>query len=522
MPERPPSCRRWLGVGAAAVAAGMSLTAGAVATVTEPPSVLPEMPVTASDLRLKMAHNSPMMVADPTDGRFVALASRVDGPDFGCSLHVSADGGRVWAPAQPVSKLPPGAEKCYAPEIAFDGEGRLYYLFVGLHGTGNMPMGAFLTVSTDRARTFSAPRRVLGPDQYMVRLVVDAESGSRGRLHLVWLQTREPATLGSLPEGPNPIVAAYSDDGGETFSKPVPVSGRDRRRPVAPSVAVGPDHVVHVLFYDLGDDARDYHGLEGPTYEGSWSLVLSTSADGGRRYARETVVDGEVTPNERVMLIFTMPPPALAVDGADRVYAAWTDARNGDWDALFARSTDGGGRFASPVRLNDDRAGDGRHQYQPRLDVSPGGRVDAVFYDRRNDPANVSNDVYLTYSTDAGRTFAPNLKLTTEMSDTRLGQTYVGPAAAGLVEWGSRTGLLAQASGAVAAWTDTRVKPFAKTIQQDVFSTRVVFDDEGNPAPRSSGRPLATWLGSAGTVAALGGAVLWRSRRPAKSTETEA
>ena len=526
-PDRPATHRlRLLAAGLAA--AGALVSATPASGGDEPggrPRVLPETPVTSSDLRLKMAHNSPAIAADPTDGRFLALASRIDGPDFGCSLHVTADRGRLWAPARPVPRLPAGAERCYAPEVAFDGDGRLHYLFVGLRGPGNAPMGAFLTTSTDRARTFSAPRRVLGPGQYMVRMALDPTLGRQGRLHLVWLQTREPSPLGSLPPPPNPIVAAFSDDGGRSFSAPVQVSDPARRRVVAPALALGPGHRVHVLYYDLGDDARDYQGLAGPTYEGTWTVVHAASTDGGRRFGRSTVVDDGIVPNERVILIFTMPPPALAVDPAGRVLAAWTDARHGDWDVLFTRSDTGGRQFEAPRRLNDDPPGSGRHQYQPQLDTAPDGRVDAVFYDRRNDPANVHNDVYLTSSHDGGRTFGPNLRLTSEMSDTTFGQRYVGPAAEGLVEWGSRTGLLAQASGSVAAWTDTRVKPAARTIQQDVFSTRVVFPGtRAEAAPERDGgsgwrggAPLAVAIALAGLV--FLGAGLRRRRRAPKGTD---
>ena len=74
-----------------------------------------------------------------------------DALDFGCALEVSGDAGGTFVPANPVPTLPPGAEKCYGPEVAFDRKGTLYFLFVGLRGTGNTPMGVFLTSSSDRA-----------------------------------------------------------------------------------------------------------------------------------------------------------------------------------------------------------------------------------------------------------------------------------------------------------------------------------------------------------------------------------
>lgn len=83
-----------------------------------------------------VSSTSPLILADPDEPRFMVMANRVDAPDFGCALQVSGDAGRTWASSDPVPKLPEGAEKCYAPEVAFDAQGMLYYLFVGLQGGG--------------------------------------------------------------------------------------------------------------------------------------------------------------------------------------------------------------------------------------------------------------------------------------------------------------------------------------------------------------------------------------------------
>ena len=113
----------------AGVVAAMAAAAPAPGVAASRPRVEPDFPVTATDLTEGYAYNSPVLVADPTDDRFVAMANRLDAPEFGCALQLSGDGGRTWTPARPVSRLPPGADTCYAPEIAFDRSGRLYYLF---------------------------------------------------------------------------------------------------------------------------------------------------------------------------------------------------------------------------------------------------------------------------------------------------------------------------------------------------------------------------------------------------------
>ena len=470
------------------------------------PTVLPEVPVTGLDERLQLGHNSPLLMADPTRPRFVAMAARLDNPDFGCTLHLSGDGGRGWIPVKPVTRLPEGADKCYAPEVAFDRDGVMYYLFIALAGQGNSPSGTYLVTSSDRGRTFTTPRPVLGPERYMVRMAMDRAAGRKGRLHLVWLEAGSDPPLGGLAPPPNPLRAAYSDDGGRTFSAPVTV-GDPERRIVAPALAVGRDGRVHVLYYDLEDDVRDYQGLEGPVWEGTWSLRLSSSDDGGRSFGAPVTVDAELVPPERVMLIFTMPAPALAVAPSGVLHAAWHDARNGDWDVFARRSRDGGRTWDPAIRVNDDPTANGRHQYLPRLAVGPTGRLDAIFLDRRDDPDNARNHSYLASSTDGGRTFGPNLRITSEPSDAGIGTRYDIPSARGLVEFGSRIGLLSRPDGVLAAWTDTRNAEPGE-YAQDIFATEVDLDGRLGPTggeAEESGRGAAVaWAGglAAGAVAA--------------------
>lgn len=497
-----------------ALATGLVLSAGLVAgqasgPVPASPQVRAEVPVSTMDLVSRTANNSPLLVTDPDDSRFIVLANRMDAPDFGCALHVSGDGGRSWLTVNPVPELPPGADKCYAPEVAFDADGVLYYLFVGLAGAGNSPMGAFLTTSDDRGRSFTAPRQLLGPERYAVRMALDPTIGEVGRIHLVWLQATSDPPLGGFGPPPNPIMAAHSDDGGLTFSPPVQVSDPQRERVVAPALALGPDHAVHVLYYDLGADRVDYQGLEGPVFEGTWSLVLATSPDGGRQFQQGVVVEPAVVPPERVLLIFTMPPASLVADARNGVYVAWHDARNGDWDVFLRRSADGGRQWDEPRRLNDDGVGNGRHQYQPALSVASDGRLDAIFYDRRADDTNRGNDVYYTFSTDRATTFATNLQLTTQGSDSEIGPVYGVPSALGRFEFGSRISLVSQSAAVVAAWTDTRNTSRGPPAQ-DIFATQVDLP-ERNQGPAGGTRLGGLLLAAASLIALV--LLRYRGRR---------
>lgn len=502
--------------GVIAVLSGAAVAVSTIAESEEAPQarapiVAQAVPVTATHQGRGPASNSPLLAVDPTEPRFVVMANRLDAPDFDCALQVSGDGGVGWLTANPVPELPSGAEKCYAPEVVFDQSGKLYYLFVGLAGVGNKPMGAFLTTSTDHALTFSTPRQVLGPLNFSVRMAIDPAIGQQGRIHLAWLHATSDPSLGGFGPPPNPIMAAHSDDGGESFSKPAQVSGLTPRRVVAPALAVDPEGSVHVAYYDLGDDARDYQGLEGPTWEGSWSLVVASSTDKGRSFAAPVVVDDQVVPAERVMLVFTMPPPAL-VAGRNGPCIAWTDARHGDADVLLRCSSDDGRTWSEVRRLNDDPLGNGLRQHLPRLALSPEGRLDAIFYDRRHNLENLGDDVFYTYSIDEGRSFETNIRLTEYPSDSRIGQRYVNVAARGQVEFGSRLGLIALDMGVLAAWTDTHnSKPL--TTGQDLFATTIGFFQEDDH--EQAAQLIGAGLIALGTLSvALGARGLRRRQDP--------
>ncbi len=524
LPRASPGVWVVLAVGIVAVAAGGALAAGLLTASPQRPSGPPgvgfEVPVTPMDLAVGPSSNSPLLAAHPAEPAFVVMANRMDAPDFSCALHLSGDGGASWAETNPVPELPPGAEKCYAPEVAFDRAGVLHYLFVGLQGPGNEPMGAFLTTSEDQGRTFSEPRQVLGPLNFGVRMAIDRDMGASGRIHLVWIQARSDPPSGGFGPPPNPILAAYSDDGGRTLSEPVQVSDVDRQRVVAPALALGPDHSVNVAYYDLKDDAVDYQGLEGAIWGGTWSVLLSISTNGGQAFGPSVVVDDAISPPERVMLIFTMAPPSL-VAAEGRTCLAWADARNGDPDVLLRCSNDAGATWSMPVRVNDDPVGNGKRQYLPRLAMAPTGRLDAVFYDRRVDRENLLNHVYYTFSADGGKTFSPNTALTRYPSNSQIGQQYTGPAAEGQFEIGNRLGLLAEPDGALAAWADTR-NHFPMTTGQDVFTARIALPavDDQPVAARLLGIALLV-VGLVMVATALGGARAATATAEAKPVATE-
>jgi hypothetical protein len=78
-------------------------------------------------------------------------------------------------------------------------------------------------------------------------------------------------------------------------------------------------------------------------------------------------------------------------------------------DVMFVRSTDGGLTFSAPLRINDDPVNPSKWHWFGTLSVAPNGRIDSVWYDTRNAANNTDSQLFYSWSTDGGVTWAPNV-----------------------------------------------------------------------------------------------------------------
>ena len=80
-------------------------------------------------------------------------------------------------------------------------------------------------------------------------------------------------------------------------------------------------------------------------------------------------------------------------------------------NVMFARSTDGGLTFSPPHRINDDPINPNKWHFFGTLSVAPNGRIDVVWYDTRNAADNIQSQLFYSWSTDGGATWAPNVQV---------------------------------------------------------------------------------------------------------------
>ncbi|MDQ4070789.1 MAG: glycoside hydrolase [Actinomycetota bacterium] len=433
--------RRRVGLGAGAVAAVAGVLAvvlGVQGRVTSlragPPQPVSEDPQLAINV-----NTTPVVAADPRRPEVLVAAGRVDAPRLACKVAVSTTGGEAWRPLD--LPLPPGADNCFWPAVAFDGDGHLLVLFTPTGGPFNLPTGLWLQRFTPDFTADGSPLPVGGPLAFQPRLAAEGR-----RVLVAWIQARDERATKFLgfPPPPNPIVLARSEDGGRTFAPPVTVS-EPSRLAVQPTLLAAPAGRVMVGALDLGDDRVTYEssheGQPGPPPAERWRVVMWVSSDGGASFGPATTVADDVVPVQRV-LIDLAPAPAFALDTArSRIYAAWESGH----DVLLSWSGDGGGTWSPPRGVGPETGG----QFLPGLGVAPDGRLDVAFYDRSRDPEDVLAEVVMASSPDGGRSFDSGT-----VSD-RPFDSIVGSFTGENVMLGSHLAVVSRPAEAIVVWADT-------------------------------------------------------------------
>jgi len=92
-------------------------------------------------------------------------------------------------------------------------------------------------------------------------------------------------------------------------------------------------------------------------------------------------------------------------------------------DVVFVRSPDGGKTWSRAIVLNDDGLAPTSVQWFNTLSVAPNGRIDVTWNDTRNSGVPNVSELYHTYSTDGGETFASNIPVSPSF-DSTIGFPY--------------------------------------------------------------------------------------------------
>ena len=352
--------------------------------------------------------SEPGIALDPRDpSRIFAV---YQGPATGA---YSLDSARTFTPAGVIA--PSDWRRAGDVSTTFDEKGNVYVSYLTFdklgtpsywrHGAGRN--GIYVRRSRDGGKNWDVAVAVRAwytgnePDmQYedMPRIFADnsPDSPHHGSLYVGWIEWQLDKSI---------ILFSRSTDKGQTWSAPIRISTQ---------AGYPRDDNGDVVGF-IGTVASD--GTIYAVWNWRSTITLAISRDGGRSFTRSRPVL-EVGPPyfggtgavPGVGRVFGFPQIAVAPrsrsSSAARLYACWTDYRNGDVDAFVARSDDEGRTWSAPVRVSSDSVHNGRDQFLQWMTVDPvRGDVYVQFYDRGEDPDNRLTSMTLARSTDGGRHF---------------------------------------------------------------------------------------------------------------------
>jgi hypothetical protein len=147
-------------------------------------------------------------------------------------------------------------------------------------------------------------------------------------------------------------------------------------------------------------------------------------------------------------------------------------------DVMFTRSTNGGLTFSTPKRINDDPVNQNKWHWLGTLSVAPNGRIDSVWLDTRNAANNTDSQLFYSYSTDGGVTWAPNVAVSNSFNPT-LGYPNQNKI-------GDYITIISDNTGGDIAY------PATFNLEQDVYYVRIAPGVAPTPTPWPTSTPSPT------------------------------
>jgi hypothetical protein len=152
-------------------------------------------------------------------------------------------------------------------------------------------------------------------------------------------------------------------------------------------------------------------------------------------------------------------------------------------DVMFARSTDGGVTFSTPQRITDDPVNQSKWHWFGTLAVAPNGRIDSVWHDSRNAANNIDSQLFYSWSTDGGVSWAPNVPVSNSFNPHEGWPVQQ--------KIGDYITIVSDNTGGDVAYSATfNFNPNTGQHEQDVYYVRV--SPTGVPTPTPTPTPTVT------------------------------
>jgi putative cell wall-binding protein len=484
---------------------------------------------------------------DPRNARHI-VELNADWQTGQCEYHTSFDGGNTWRDG--AFRVPAGfnaLEPCTIGHhlagaiqagVAYGSGGNVYATFVSAAPAADgaeQQRSLFVVVSRDGGRTFETAKLLAqagassseGADYELPTVGVDpARRGGPGRDRVFVAAHGSVVTPGADPHNPTTtsnITMSTSGDSGATWSPVFNANAADENAAEQSQIVVGRDGTAYLAWRDAASPVPP------ATTTTDGFIVVAKSRD-GRTWTRKNVArvqgytyTGPLVPpftgsqsfgccnyprialdpkRNDVYVVYGQGPPPVSQAGV-RAHGA-DHFINPAMGVFFTRSTNAGATWSVPVQINHPAPG----SYQidqtrhPSVSVAPNGRVDIVWQDRRHwyhacvhthvacQEARLG-DTYYGYSTNQGRSFSPNYRISDRSTNNDVGYDYrfgtywaYGPA---VVPLGNNRLLV--------GWMDSREGNF-QNDSQDIYLSQLTVAAPGAAAAQLPARRM-TLRGSA-------------------------
>ena len=425
---------------------------------------------------------------NPTNpANIVAMSTLPDLPS-GLFEGVSFDGGTSWT-RRVIGTGGPLGPICCDEQLAWDRFGNLWMTYL-INTTGDV----LVALSTDGGLTFTK----------VADIVPTTPTGSKApsgatprRLRMPSNNPHISADQPSISAGPNSVWVSYTSFPStvvQAFGVRVSGLGKFGSFSTPESVPTSAGRG------DFGDTAVGPNGQVMVTYqsqtngEGGTGILIAVDPNGlgpggfsDPVFLTRSKVGGfdpiPAQPNRTIDAEANLAWDHSGGPHNGRVYIVWTQespAGSKNTDIMLQHSDNSGATWSAPVRLNDDHTASS--QFMPSIAVDQStGDVAVSWYDCRNDLGaggpgdtdgipNNDTQIWATFSTDGGTTFAPNFRVSAGTSNA--------PDAQSFFDYGDYTHAAFQSHLFYPAWSDnsnsTGQNPDGTLHQLDLFTARVV------------------------------------------------
>jgi hypothetical protein len=200
--------------------------------------------------------------------------------------------------------------------------------------------------------------------------------------------------------GNNEISFARSTDNGKTFDKTINLS--NAKGASADSQIATQGYNVYVSWWD--------------NQTGSWNVFSRASTDGGKTFGDAVMLKS--IGSSPLKKLTAPPSDTIPVDTAvaasgNNEYVMWWDNKTGNWEVSFAKSTDNGKTFGSPMNISNSSdahslgariaADQGSNVYISWVDIDEKTGQKQVLFRASNDNGQAFGNPVMLNSTTTGR-----------------------------------------------------------------------------------------------------------------------